>query len=152
MDIIKTSEALAEIVSKNNLGSIKIKTEQVEISIESCVTYAAPLAPIGPAVQSAPVAAAAATVTAAATAETAPVKTGNFVTSPLVGTFYTAPGPDKPPFVKPGDKVTKGQVVCIVESMKIMNEITTDFDGTVAAVLAMDGDSVDFGKELVEII
>ena len=77
--------------------------------------------------------------------------TGNIVTSPLVGTFYAAPGEDKPPFVSIGDKVKKGQVIGIVEAMKLMNEVESEFDGTVVDILVENEDIVEFGQPLVVI-
>ena len=74
--------------------------------------------------------------------------TGNTVKSPLVGTFYAAPAEDAEPFVKVGDKVEKGQVLAIVEAMKLMNEIESDFSGTVTEVLVVNGESVEYGQPL----
>ena len=76
---------------------------------------------------------------------------GVFVTSPLVGTFYTAPAEDAEPFVKVGDTVKKGQVVAIVEAMKLMNEIESDFDGTVTEILVKNGQAVEYGQPLFRI-
>ena len=73
---------------------------------------------------------------------------GNVVKSPLVGTFYSASSPDSAPFVKVGDTVKKGQVLGIVEAMKLMNEIESEFDGTVKAILVKNGDLVEFGQPL----
>lgn len=74
---------------------------------------------------------------------------GVFVTSPLVGTFYTAPAEDAEPFVKVGDTVKKGQVVAIVEAMKLMNEIESEVDGVIAEVLVKNGEMVDYRKTAV---
>lgn len=73
---------------------------------------------------------------------------GSKVESPLVGTFYAAPSPDDEPFVKVGDTVKKGQVIGIVEAMKLMNEIECEFDGVVAEILVKDGDMVEYGQPL----
>lgn len=73
---------------------------------------------------------------------------GDSVKSPIVGTFYSSPGPDKAPFVSKGDKVKKGDIVCIVEAMKIMNEITSDYDGVVKEVLVETGQLVEYGQPL----
>lgn len=73
---------------------------------------------------------------------------GNTVKSPLVGTFYAAPAEDAEPFVKVGDKVEKGQVLAIVEAMKLMNEIESDFSGTVTEILVTNGESVEYGQPL----
>ena len=73
------------------------------------------------------------------------------IKSPMVGTFYASPSPDKAPFVKVGDNIKKGQIVCIVEAMKLMNEIESEFDGKVIEVCIKDGDVVDYGKPLFKI-
>ncbi|MEE2752321.1 MAG: acetyl-CoA carboxylase biotin carboxyl carrier protein [Myxococcota bacterium] len=75
----------------------------------------------------------------------------NEVQSPMVGTFYRAPSPDAGPFVQVGDQVTRGQTLCIVEAMKLMNEIEADVDGTVASILVDDAQPVQFGQALFKI-
>jgi acetyl-CoA carboxylase biotin carboxyl carrier protein len=77
------------------------------------------------------------------------VSSGSAITSPMVGTFYSKPSPDAKAFVKVGDKVKVGDVVCIVEAMKIMNKIEADKAGIVSAIKLNDGDAVEFGQELV---
>ena len=76
---------------------------------------------------------------------------GNLVTSPIVGTFYRKPSPDKEPFVKVGDIVNKGDVLCIIEAMKMMNEIKSDFDGKILSIEIEDGQPVEFGQTIVVI-
>ena len=76
------------------------------------------------------------------------VPAGNIVKSPLVGTFYAAPAEDAEPFVKVGDSVKEGQVLAIVEAMKLMNEIESDFTGTVAEILVENGQAVEYGQPL----
>ena len=73
---------------------------------------------------------------------------GNIVKSPLVGTYYAAPSEDAPAFVKVGDKVKKGQVLAIVEAMKLMNDIESDFDGEIAEILVENGQPVEYGQPL----
>ena len=73
---------------------------------------------------------------------------GNVVKSPLVGTFYSSPDPDSEPFVKVGDHVSKGQVLGIVEAMKLMNEIESDYEGTVKQVLVCNEDVIEYGQAL----
>lgn len=73
---------------------------------------------------------------------------GNVVKSPIVGTFYSSTSPGKPPIVSKGDKVSKGDVLCIVEAMKVMNEITSDFDGEILDILVENGQLVEFGEPL----
>ena len=97
-------------------------------------------APLAPAQEAAPAAG------EASAAEEAPA--GNIVKSPLVGTFYAAPAEDAEPFVKVGDSVKEGQVLAIVEAMKLMNEIESDFTGTVAEILVENGQAVEYGQPL----
>jgi acetyl-CoA carboxylase biotin carboxyl carrier protein len=79
-------------------------------------------------------------------------ETGKHVTAPLVGTYYSAASPEDPPFVKPGDKVTEKTVVCIIEAMKVMNEVRAGISGTVAEVLVENAHPVEFGTKLFRII
>ncbi|MCR5231673.1 MAG: hypothetical protein K6B64_03400 [Acholeplasmatales bacterium] len=76
------------------------------------------------------------------------IATGKEITSPLVGTFHAAPYKDAKPFVSLGDKVKKGQKLCIVEAMKVMNEITSPYDGVIVDICAKENDVVEFGKKL----
>lgn len=76
---------------------------------------------------------------------------GIFITSPMVGTFYSTPSPDDPPYVKVGDTVEKGTVVCVIEAMKVMNEIKSQVSGVVAEVLIENGHPVEFGTKLFRI-
>lgn len=99
-----------------------------------------------PAVQAAPAAQA-----AAPAEETDQAPQGNLVTSPIVGTFYSAPSPDKAPFVRVGQRVSKGDVLFIVESMKLMNEVTSEYDGVVTRILVENGQPVEYGTGILEI-
>ena len=113
------------------------------VTVSPPVEYAAPAAP-----RMAPAAAPA----AAATAPEKPAeKPGHQVTSPFVGTFYRTPAPDQPPFVDVGTVVRKGQVLCIVEAMKLMNEIESEVSGRIAEVLVENGRPVEFGQALFRI-
>lgn len=82
----------------------------------------------------------------------APIIGGKEVTAPIVGTFYVSASPDQHAFVKAGDVVKKGDVLCIIEAMKFMNEITSEFDGTVAEVCVNDQDMVEYGQPLFKIV
>lgn len=149
-DTVECIEALAQIVKNNDLGRIKISTEDIDIVIEGkrCPPPmpAAPV-PVMPGIPAAPVAAPA----AAAAEKPAEQVSGNIITSPIVGTFYASPSPEKPPFVKVGDTVNTGDVVCIIESMKLMNEINSEFSGRVAEIYAKNGEPVEFGQKLMRI-
>jgi acetyl-CoA carboxylase biotin carboxyl carrier protein len=108
--------------------------------------YAVPPAP-GPAPELGAVPVAAAPV-AAPPAAPAPEEGLHTVKSPIVGTFYEAPSPGAPPFVKPGDSVEVGQVLCIVEAMKLLNEIESDFAGEIVKKLAVNGQPIEYSQEL----
>jgi len=83
--------------------------------------------------------------------EKAPEKPGHLVTSPFVGTFYRAPSPDSPPFVDVGSTVKKGQVLCIVEAMKLMNEIEAEVEGKIVEIMVLNATPVEFGEKLFRI-
>jgi acetyl-CoA carboxylase biotin carboxyl carrier protein len=88
---------------------------------------------------------------AAAAPAAAPGAGQHVVTSPIVGTFYASPSPDAAPFVRVGDRVRKGQVLCIVEAMKLMNEIESDVDGVVAEIHPKNGQPIEFGEPLFSV-
>ena len=75
----------------------------------------------------------------------------NHITSPMVGTFYRKPSPEKEPFVEVGQNVRKGDTVCIIEAMKMMNQVKSEFDGKIVAINVGDGEPVEFGQELISI-
>jgi acetyl-CoA carboxylase biotin carboxyl carrier protein len=99
----------------------------------------------------APVAAAPAPAAAGAPAAAAPAAEGSEITSPMVGTFYRKPAPDAPNFVEVGSTVSEGQTLCIIEAMKVMNEIKAEKSGTICAVVATDGNPVQYGDVLFRI-
>ena len=80
------------------------------------------------------------------------VQTGNIVKSPMVGTFYIKPSPTSNPYVEVGSEVKKGTVLCIIEAMKLMNEIESEFDGKIAEILVKDGEPVEYGMPLFRIV
>ena len=84
----------------------------------------------------------------AASAAPAAAEAGTFISSPFVGTFYRAPSPEAPSFVEAGQSVRKGQVVCIVEAMKLMNEIEAEFEGKIEEILVQNGEHVEYGQHL----
>ena len=127
---LETIEKLADIVSAKDLGEITIADGEKTITVKGkkcpppmgapVMTPAAPKAPAGKAIK-----------------------------APLVGTFYAAPSPDQPPFVQVGDTVKKGDVVLIIESMKLMNEVTSDVEGVVQEILVKNGDAVEYDQPLM---
>ena len=147
---------LVKAVSDSELAEFKYEEDGVKLSLkktsDKIVQVPAPAAPmaapvIAPAVM--PAGAEAQAAEAAAPAEGENDKSaGNVVKSPLVGTFYAAPAEDAEPYVKVGDSVKEGQVLAIVEAMKLMNEIESDFTGTVKEILVENGQGVEFGQPL----
>lgn len=130
---------LMDALKAKGLGEVELEMDDVKIKIKS-----APPAPVVP-VAAAPVAAAAAQdEAAAAPAEELPA--GTEVKSPLVGTFYSSPSPDAPPFVLVGQKVKEGDTLFIIEAMKTMNEVKSPCDGTVSRILAQPGDMVEYNQ------
>ena len=133
---------LIDKVSASSLSSFEYETEELKLSIqcgEKAVLTATPA------------------VSEAEPRETVSGKKeelpeGKLVKSPLVGTFYAAPSQDAAPYVKVGDPVKKGQVLAIVEAMKLMNEIESDFDGKVAEVYVENGQAVEYGQSLFRIV
>ena len=147
---IRSIRKLIEIVEQSDIAEIEIKEGEHNIRItrsKEPVFISAPAMQAAP-VAAAPVAAAAPDINAPI-APAAPVETkGHTVTSPMVGTFYAAPAPDAGDFVKVGDQVAVGDTLCIIEAMKIMNPIESDYAGTVTKILGVNGASVEFGQPL----
>jgi acetyl-CoA carboxylase biotin carboxyl carrier protein len=149
MDIRKVKK-LIELLEASSVDEIEIKEgeESVRISRNTGAPIAMAAAPV-PAVPAmpAPVAPAVAPAPAAAPA----VNTDNAVKSPMVGTFYRSPSPEAPSFVEVGQSVRAGDVLCIVEAMKMMNQIEADRAGTVTAIHAENGEPVEFDQPLITI-
>lgn len=151
MELEKIIE-LIHTVSESNLTQFTMEEGNLKISMKTdkqTIVIAAPQA-----AAAVPAAVVTETVQAAVPAQENAQQTqeeildGNVVKSPLVGTFYNAPSPDAEPYVKEGDTVKKGQVLAIVEAMKLMNEIESEFDGTVEKVLVSNEDVVEYGQPL----
>ena len=132
-----TNQELNDLLARfegSSLSKLKLSTQEFTIEIERAVS--APAAPVIP---------------AAAAVPAAPVSAepeGDAITAPMVGTFYTAPTPDQPPFVQVGDRVKKGDPLCLLEAMKMMSEVTAPCDCEITAVLKENGALVSFGDGL----
>jgi acetyl-CoA carboxylase biotin carboxyl carrier protein len=138
--------ALADILDEKKLTSAFVKCGDYEIKLERrpAPVFGAPAVSGG--------VTASGGNTAAAVVETAPAPVGNAVKAPIVGTFYAAPSPTKPPFVKVGDSVKKGDVIFIIESMKLMNEVLSDFDGKVGEILVKNGEPLEYDQIVMTIV
>lgn len=140
-------QSLAALVNEHGFTDFEFENENIRVKMSKAATVVAapPMMAVPPAVQ--PVA----TAPAAAVVPETPVDedAGLFkITSPIVGTFYRSPGPDKPPFVSEGSSVSSDSVVCIVEAMKLMNEIQAETSGTIVKVYVENGQPVEFGQPL----
>jgi acetyl-CoA carboxylase biotin carboxyl carrier protein len=142
MDVDKIRD-LVELVAESGIAELEVETEAMSLRISAQATGPVPMtAPVAHAAAPMPAAAPAPATTAepAAVPESAP---GQPVTSPIVGTFYRSPEPGAAPFVEVGQRVAAGDTLCIVEAMKVMNEIEADFGGTVVEICAEDGKPVE---------
>ena len=143
IDIRKLKE-LVKLMVENDLSELDLQDQEETVSLRrgSPNVYG----PVATAPAPAPVAAAApASAPAAAPADDESL---HAITSPMVGTFYSAPEPDKPPYVSAGSSVSDESVVCIVEAMKVFSEIKAECSGTIEKILVKNGDSVEFGQKL----
>jgi acetyl-CoA carboxylase biotin carboxyl carrier protein len=151
MDLRKLKK-LIDLVQESGIAELEITEgeERVRIASGGAVSVT-PLA-AAPAAMVAPVASAAApapaAVPAAAAPAAAPQAEGHVVKSPMVGTFYRAPAPDAKPFVDVGATVKEGETICVIEAMKLMNEIEADASGTIKAILVENGQPVEYGQAL----
>ena len=135
--LFRSNQELNDLLASfegSSLFKLKLSTQEFTIEMERAV--AAPAAPIIPA------------ATAVPAAPTAAEPEGETVTAPMVGTFYAAPTPDQPPFVQVGDRVKKGQPLCLLEAMKMMSEVTAPCDCEITAILKENGALVSFGDGL----
>jgi acetyl-CoA carboxylase biotin carboxyl carrier protein len=156
----KELRELIDLISKSNFVTFELEREGFKLKLEKSAT-AAPAAPVRESSTAAPLAvppvpSALPTPAASTTQAAAPGPAGAEAAatglvdmrSPIVGTFYRQPGPGAPPFAEPGSKVRKGQVLCIIEAMKLMNEIEAEMDAEVVEILVANGQPVEFGEVL----
>ena len=146
---------LIRVFGRSKLDKLKVKDGEFEVSMskEEHQTTVVTTPQSTLVQQVAPVAVASEQTTITETeAKAAPLaQEGEFIRSPMVGTFYAAPSPDSPPFVKAGDTVNKGQVLCILEAMKIMNELEAEFNCKILEVLVEDGQPVEYDMPLFRV-
>lgn len=145
-----TNEEIYDLMDRFERGTLQsLKLSREGFTIELCRAAPAPAAPVF-AAPAAPVLAAPAPAAPAAPAAAAPAQEeGPAVTAPLVGTFYAAPAPDQAPFVSVGDRVKKGQTVCLIEAMKMMSEVPAPCDCVIKEILKDSGELVSFGEPLI---
>jgi acetyl-CoA carboxylase biotin carboxyl carrier protein len=142
---------LIDKVADRGIGAVEVEQAGTRLRIEgksappAPVVHSAPAAPAPPMPQQAHAAAAEA---AAAPVETDSEAGLHIITSPIVGTFYRSPNPESEPYTNVGDHIAKGKVLCIVEAMKLMNEIESDVDGTVMRIYPQNGQPIEYGEKL----
>jgi acetyl-CoA carboxylase biotin carboxyl carrier protein len=148
MDIRKVKK-LIELLEESGISELEISEGEESVRISrhprAGVQVATQAAPI---MQAAPAAAAAPATAATAAGERAPRNDEHTVTSPMVGTYYSSASPGAKPFVEIGSEIKVGQILCIIEAMKMMNQIESDKEGRVTAMLAKNGEPVEFGQPL----
>ena len=153
MDLRKLKK-LIDLVQESGIGEIEITEGEEKVRICRQAPGVAPMM-MAPGMQPMQYAAGAGMPAAAPVAAPAPAAPpepkGHQLKSPMVGTFYRAPSPGAPPFIEVGQQVTKGQTLCIIEAMKLLNEIESDATGTVKAVLVENGQPVEYGQPLFTI-
>jgi acetyl-CoA carboxylase biotin carboxyl carrier protein len=154
---------LIDKVADRGIGGVEIEQAGLRVRIDGKASepqvvhsYAGerPAAPHAPAPQPAPPPPPTAAEKAATekAAEDAAEAGQHIINSPIVGTFYRSAGPESPPFVNVGDRISKGQVLCIIEAMKLMNEIESDVDGTISRIFPQNGQPVEYGEKLFAVV
>jgi acetyl-CoA carboxylase biotin carboxyl carrier protein len=153
MDIRKVKK-LIELLEESNINELEITEgeESVRISRGAPVAYSAAPAPVMAAPAPAPAAPAVAVPAAETAAPASKELEGHVVRSPMVGSFYSSPAPGSPEFVSVGQTVAPGDVLCIIEAMKMMNQIEADKAGTIGAILVEDGEPVEFDQPIFTIV
>jgi acetyl-CoA carboxylase biotin carboxyl carrier protein len=141
---------LIKLFGKSKLDKLQIKQKDFELEMQKGNKAAATSAPAAQPVVELPTKTVAATAEQQSPSESESQKKidGEIITSPMVGTLYSSPSPDSPPFVKVGDKVKRGDVLCILEAMKIMNELEAEYDCKILDILVGNGEAVEYGKPL----
>jgi len=146
---------LIELVAQRGLGGLELERSGFRLKIDGHAPAPSAAAPAAPQALAAPAPAvqpsAAPAAEALAAAPPSPSAGAHIVTSPIVGTFYRSPSPDADPFVEVGSRVKRGQVLCIIEAMKLMNEIESDVDGVVVEIFPQNAQAVEFGEPLFAI-
>lgn len=144
---LKAIKQVVDLMKRSELSEFEIEEEGFKLRLSRKNSDAAPQI-----IQAAAPAAAPATAVAAAPAAAPADEVGiSVVKSPMVGTFYSASSPESPVFIKVGDKVTADSIVCIIEAMKVMNEIQAELSGTVTEVLIENGEAVEYGQPLFKV-
>ncbi|MCZ2484390.1 acetyl-CoA carboxylase biotin carboxyl carrier protein [Aquirufa antheringensis] len=145
----KEIQRLLDYIAKSPLAEVSIETEGLKVSVKKHGEAAPVVSVVSAAPAAAPVAAAPAAAAPAAPAAPAPVADNLYtVKSPMIGTFYRAPGPDKDNFVEVGTEIAPGKTVCVIEAMKLFNEIDSEISGKIVKILVENASPVEFDQPL----
>jgi acetyl-CoA carboxylase biotin carboxyl carrier protein len=155
---IKEIQSLIKFVAKSGASEVKLETDDIKITIrtgpadagseKTYVQHVPMQAPPAPPAASVPAAAESATKESAAKSDSAESSGHIIIKSPIIGTFYRKASPDKPPFVEVGDTIAKGDVLCVIEAMKLFNDIESEVSGKIVKVLVEDSSPVEFDQPL----
>lgn len=152
---VRRVRKLVELMDEHDLAEIVLQQGEQKMKLrrgpEPAAVTGVPMQAVAPAAAPAPAPAPAATPAPAAAPAADAAASGPVIKSPMVGTFYSSPNPESPAFVKVGDQVGPESIICIVEAMKVFNEIPAECSGKIAAVLVQDGDSVEFGQPIFQL-
>jgi acetyl-CoA carboxylase biotin carboxyl carrier protein len=145
---------ITELTLKSDDFELTVRKGGIVVSAPASINNPVPISSVTPTIEVTATTAPAQTTVVTATTDITPAapksdKKWVEVTSPMVGTFYRAPAPDEPPFVSVGDRLNKGQVVCIIEAMKLMNEIEAEISGQVMEILVQNGEPIEYGQTLM---
>lgn len=149
-ELLEIVEALTQQIDKAKLDELEVEAEDFRIKLSKRPPMPA-MTVMPPVINTGAPSASEENSAQIAEKQNGSAPSGKIIKSPIIGTFYAAAAPGKPAFVSVGSRVAKGGVVCIVESMKLMNEITSEFDGIVAEVYVSDGQAVEFDQPLFRI-
>jgi acetyl-CoA carboxylase biotin carboxyl carrier protein len=158
-DVVESVRDLIDMMKKGGIGELDLKSGDVKIRLRSETVALAAAAPVfsmpatamGYPAPQAFTPATSESAPSASVVQVAPANEGHLVTSPMIGTYYSASAPGEPPFVTVGDEVETGQVIGIIEAMKIMNEITADKSGVVVEIMVDNAEAVEYGTPLIRI-
>lgn len=154
---LKEIQNLIKFVAKSGASEVKLETDEIKITIrtgplgrETETTYVQQIPMAAPAMQAAPMPTAPAADTGAPAESKKEADDSKYITikSPIIGTFYRKPAPDKPPFVEVGENIAKGDILCVIEAMKLFNDIESEVSGKVVKVLVEDSSPVEFDQPL----
>lgn len=150
-ELLGRAKEFIDLMKESGLGYFRIKNDKFEIELGEKQSPMMPPPPVPMQFPMQPGAPASGSRPDAPEAEKKPEICGNVMKSPIVGTFYSSSAPEKPPYVTVGREVHKGDVLFIIESMKLMNEVTSEYDGIVAEIFVEDGEAVEFGQPIMRI-